>query len=454
MELVVVVVLFILIMIGLARPYIGMLALLVVMQLDPGELYPSLAPLHLERVVAGFVLIAFFLHGEKWRFPAPNRWLLAFYGAMILSIPLAFWRANSLASCVQFLEIIVYVMLATALLTTELRIKWFILTFVLLTDWLGGSALYNYTHGIWQVRMNVDRAIGITNTAGDPNTLALTLVASIPLAIALVVRPNPLWMRSIGIASIAMSCVTIVDTGSRGGAAGIVFLIVLLLIRKPKNLIFLPVLIALSPIVWMAIPQQYKARYETVNHLKSDASYQERILSWEGGIAMFESNPITGIGTGNYTYGNGSKYWPGKGRKVWLDAHSLYFKLIGELGLLGVFTFGGFVICVFRLNSRVRNELEERKASKFLQELPGLFSIIFYQLLFAGYASHDLYRSTWYIVGAMAASVSLLPILQKSVSAEASAHLDQNALPGLEGEWSSALLPDLHRQIPILDPHA
>ncbi len=445
MEFVVVAILLILAMVGLVRPYIGLLAFLIIMELQPGELYPSLAPLHLERIVAVLLVGSFLLHGEKLRFPAPTRWMLAFYGAMLVSIPLAFWRANSISSCISFLEIVVYVVFATALLTTESRIRWFILVYVLLVDWLGGTALYNYAHGIWQVRMHIERAIGITSSAGDPNSLAATLLFSVPLSIALMTRTNPLWMRIIGLGSIAMDAVMVVDTGSRGAALGVLFLVFLLLFRKPKNLLYLPVLIALSPLVWSVIPQQYKARYETLNHLKDDASYQNRILSWQGGIKMFESNPLTGIGAGDYTYANGVKFWPGAGRKHFLNAHSLYFKLIGELGLVGLFTFGGYLICVFRLNWRLRKLLAERNVSGFLRPLPSLFIIILLQLLFEGYAAHNLYRTQWFVVGAMAASISLLPMLQQPVAVEAGDLAEVSGQPVLDGEWSPALLPALRR---------
>lgn len=443
-------VLSVLAIIGLARPYIGLLALLIVMELDPGELYPYLAPLHLERIVALILLISFLIHGEKLRFPAPIRWFLAFYGAMILSIPLALWRGNAVAACFSFLEVVVYAIFVTALLTTERRIKWFIFTFVMLIDWMSASAIWNYAHGGGYVAMHIYRAVGITSAGGDPNTMSLTLLAAMPLAIALAGRTSPAWMRVIAVGSIGVSLVTIVETGSRGAAMGVIFLIVLLMARRPKNLLYLPLLIVISPLIWMAIPQQYKARYETVDHLKTDESYQNRILSWRGGVAMFESNPITGIGAGGYVSANGTKFWPGIGRKHYLDAHSLYFKILGELGLIGVITFAGFVICVFRWNFRIRRELERRNVSAFLLNLPGLFSIIFLQLLFAGYASHDVYRHTWYVVAAMASSVGLLPILlQQPASIEKSVDgvaLDQSVL---DGEWSPALLPVLRNKVPV-----
>lgn len=453
MELVIVFVIFVLAMVGLTRPYVGLLALLIVMELQPGELYPQLAPLHLERIVAALLLVAFLVHGQKFRFPMPMRWFLGFYGAMILSVPLSFWRGGALGACASYLETVVFVIFVTALLTTEERIKWFILTDVLLVDWLGGSALWNYAHGVLIVRMNIDRAIGITSSAGDPDTLAITLLITIPLCIALMARSNPLWMRAIAMASAAVYLVTIVDTGSRAAASGVVFLALMLVFRRPKNLIYLPILVALGPLVWMVIPQQYKARYETVKTLKTDLSYQNRILSWEGGVAMFESNPVTGIGAGDYTAANGMKYWPGNGRKTFLNAHSLYFKLLGELGLLGIITFGGYLICVFKLDFRLRKQLAEVDASRFLLGLPAMFSIILALLLFDGYAAHNLYRDTWFLVGSMAASVAMLPMLQRVTETVA----DESGAPAgrqIEAQWSPALLPALREQVPTQVPHS
>jgi O-antigen ligase len=441
-------ILFVLAMIGLSRPYIGLLAMLIVMELQPGELYPHLAWLHLERIIIVMLLVSWFLHGAKLRMLAPTKWFLAFYGAMIAAIPFAFWRGNSAGSCFYFLEIVIYVIATTALLTTEKRIRWFILVDVLLVDWMGGSALWNYMHGVWQYTMDIERAIGITSSAGDPNTMATTLLLSIPFSIALMARGNPVWMRIVALLSIALACVTIVDTGSRAGAMGIVFVISMLIFRKRRNLVWLPILICLSPVIWSVIPQQYKARYETVDSLKTDLSYQNRIRSWHGGIAMFESNPITGIGPGNYAIANGEKFWPGEGRKVWLDAHSLYFKLIGELGLLGVITFGGCLISTFLLCLRLRPQLKDANVLRFTKELPGLVMIMLCQLLFAGYAAHDLYRSMWFITGAIAVSVQLLPALQQTSTAEQLALAGmENA--GTEGDWSPALLPALRNRIPL-----
>ena len=169
---------------------------------------------------------------------------------------------------------------------------------------------------------------------------------------------------------------------------------------------------------------------------------------------MFKSSPITGIGAGNYTDANVMKYWPGNGRKTFLNAHSLYFKLLGELGLVGVFTFGGYLICVFRMNFQVRKELLAHETSSFLRILPAMLNIILCLLLFDGYAAHNLYRDNWYIVGAMVASISLLPMMQQQITETEPSHLGAAAPLTIEQKWSPALLPALRKEVPIEVPPA
>jgi hypothetical protein len=76
---------------GLSEPFFGLLALLTVYIVEPGELYPSLAVFHLERTLALLILVSFLMHGNKLRFPSITKKFLAFFGAMVVGIPLAFW---------------------------------------------------------------------------------------------------------------------------------------------------------------------------------------------------------------------------------------------------------------------------------------------------------------------------------------------------------------------------
>lgn len=410
MEVVVILVIAALGLRGISKPFVALLALTVVHIVQPGELYPHLAVLHLERVMAFFVLISFFVHGNKFVFPPVTKWFLAFYGAMILAIPLAFWRGNSVAFCLMFLQVVCFHLLIVALLNSEQRVKTFILTNVALIGWLAGTAAYSYAMGVRIVTMGIERASGLTSSGGDPNTLALTLVSTMPLELMLMTKGNSKWVRVIGLVVLLLSIYTVVITGSRTSFFNMLFLVVLLMFADWKRkLKFLPLVVIVLPLLWIVVPEQYKQRYETVDKLKDDESYQNRLISWEGGFHMFLHNPITGVGPDNYTNANGEKYWPGPGRKHYLNAHSQFFKLLGELGMLGIVTYVGYLINLFRLNNRLRKVLRDRGASLALQRYPVYCQISLCLLLFAGYSTHNTYRIQWFLLGAISAAVSRLP---------------------------------------------
>jgi O-antigen ligase len=402
---------------GLSDPFFGLLGLVAVNEIQPGELYPVLAPLHLERVLAILVLISVIAQGRKLKFPPITRWFLAFYGAMLIAIPLAFWRSNSILACMAFFSVVFYHVMLVSMLETEEQIRRIVLLFVALTAWLGGSAVYEYHAGIRQFAMGIDRAEGVTSSGGDPNSLAITMVVTMPLMCLLFLHGKSLAIRLFSLASFAIALVTIITTGSRTAFLAFILLMLMMVFRRPKNLKFLPLLVLAAPLFWMAIPQQYKVRYESIRQRDDDESYTNRLLSWQGGEQMFLHNPLTGVGPNNYADANGMRYWPGTPRH-WLNAHSLYFKVLGELGIFGIITFGGYVICFFRLNLGLSRRLRTETTSKFLQEFPGFCNLSIILLLFDGYSAHDLYRAHWYTFGALSGAIALLPLKASASSAE------------------------------------
>ena len=124
---------------------------------------------------------------------------------------------------------------------------------------------------------------------------------------------------------------------------------------------------------------------------------------------MFKDNPLTGVGTGEFSNANGAKYWPGPRPKLWLNAHSLYIQLLAELGLVGVLAFTFFLVTLFRLNRRLSQQLASvADCPSWMRQFPTACMLTLLVLLFAGYSSHNLYRSTWYMVAALTASLQLI----------------------------------------------
>lgn len=407
LAVIVVVVVVVLMVKGLSDPFMALLAFVAVYEIQPGELYPALGVLHLERILLAFILVVFAANKMRLRFPSVTKKFLAFYGAMIVAIPLAFWRLNSARFDLMFLEIVIYHLLLVAMLDSEERIKKYLLLYMGLVAWIGANALYEYHIGVRQFQMGIDRAEGLTSSGGDPNTLATTMVITMPFVFLLFTKGTSKRLKLYGILLLLIYAVTVIDTGSRTAFLAMILFLFMIVFQKRKNWKFLPVLVLALPLMWLVIPAQYKARYESIKDRNHEESYTDRLKSWQGGVQMFLHNPVTGVGPGNYTDANGEKYWPAYPR-VWLNAHSLYFKLLGELGIVGVITFFVYTISVMRLNFALTRRFKKEKLRPVVSQLPYACILVYILLFFEGYTGHNTYRSQWYTVGAVTAALSLL----------------------------------------------
>ncbi len=330
---------------------------------------------------------------------------------MFLSVLLAFWRTGAFMTALDFGKIVIYHVLIVNLVTTRRRFHTFLFVFVILIGWFAGSSINAYRHGeYYYAGEHLARAEGLTSAGGNPNELGLTLVSALPL-VALLALSGTSRDRLVGLAVAGMSVWTVIITGSRSSFLTMVALLAAFIFSKKKRLLFLPIAAALLAVVWAVTPPEYKQRYISVENRNQDESYLNRKLAWEAGWAMWKDYPLTGVGAGNFPDANGGKYWPNADptRRIWLNAHSLYLQLLAELGLCGVLAFGYFVFQLYRLNNQMSEGLARLDDTpKWLRFFPTACSLCLFVLLFDGYSSHDLYRSTWYMLAAMSACVGAM----------------------------------------------
>ena len=414
---------------GLFDPFVALAALLADTIIRPGDIFPLFAVLHVERMLFVVVVVSMLTHGGKLQVPPLTRTMLLFYIACLASVPLAFWVSNALTNALNFGKTIVESVIASSLIQTRKQLRMYLLLFVGLVGYLAVSTYLQYRAGSFYFAMGVDRPIGLGGAANNPDTLGLTLVLTLPLIALFMTKGNTLSIK-LGMIAVAAACLlTTFITGSRGSVLTLILIAGVAALRSRKRWILIPAAVLLGCAIWAALPAQYQTRYLSVEHLKKNGSYALRVISWRGGWHMFLHNPLTGVGIGNYTDANGSKYWPGPGRKVWLDAHSLYFKLLGELGALGVIAFASFVWTFFKVNREMgrRMRAAPERYPPWLRGYPRACNYCILGLLYCGYAYHDLYRDTWYTLAGVSAALFL--ILQREDGAEAIAPASGEAVP-------------------------
>lgn len=173
----------------------------------------------------------------------------------------------------------------------------------------------------------------------DPNYFSMTVVASIPLAITLIIKERYPFLKMLWIFSILFLIFSIILSQSRTGlfSVTVVFLytVFFLLQRKRKEVFFIAVPLV---IIIIAIPSVFWYRlflfWQSVStNIKADYSTVHRFLLLSSAFDVFIKNPIFGVGLGNFE-AIAARY-----TQYPMVCHNTYLEIAANLGLLGLIPF-------------------------------------------------------------------------------------------------------------------
>ncbi len=394
----------------LARPYLGLLLYTVAYVLRPGELYPSLAVLHLERVLGVVTLasVAFEMYRREGKLlvdgSRQTKWFFALLVAMLLSVPFSFWVSYAAGQLVDMFKILAFYLMIVHLVNTRRRMKIFTATYLVLVVYLAATSLKDYYTGGYAFAQGIERAVGETSAGGDANALGATLGSAVPLFLLLARWIRGFWKRGLLLAGLAACGWTIVLTGSRASLLGLLTAMAFLVWTSRHRILWAMLALAAFAILFTSLPRQYKQRYSTIVQATSgdlDGSSRARLQVWKAGAAMVLDHPLFGVGAGCFGTAHAMAYSP-PGQRNWLQAHSLYVQVPAELGLVGAVAFFGFMFQFLLLNRRAYREIRIRGPGWRMEGviLQGIFGG-FVVLLVSGFFGHTLFRSTWYMFAAM-----------------------------------------------------
>jgi O-antigen ligase len=392
---------------GIFKPFEGLLGLLAVTMMNPGEIWPVITAIHIERLLVLVTAIGMFLRPEPFIYPKVTKRLFVFWAAMFVSIPLSYWPGGALSFCLDFGRIILYHFLIANLVDSQKKFLILIIVFAVLIGWVAGGALWGYMHGSFDpmaIRNGFERATGLTESNGNPNTIGLTMVSGLPIVVLLLGSTK--WQKLLGMLITLAALAATVLTGSRTGFANLCILSLLFMFNR-RAIKFLPFLLLAAIVTWVVMPQQYKDRYSGILSVasgkKNDESYEAHRMAREAGYAMIKDYPITGVGAGQFPIADGQKYWPGY-PKLWENPHNLYIQLPAELGIIGVAAWLSFVVplagIVFRLRKLFATPAYAHLSSP-LRNFPRACLFSLGALLIGGMFGHVLYRHTWYMLAGM-----------------------------------------------------
>jgi probable O-glycosylation ligase (exosortase A-associated) len=199
---------------------------------------------------------------------------------------------------------------------------------------------------------------------GDGNDFAWFLVTALPMALHLILGKRRILTRLFGLGGSGLILIGVMGTQSRGAFLGVAatFLYAWLFVARKKALGAIALACGVVAGVIMA-PAGYFNRIQTVAEYEQDNSAQARLEAWTSAIHMAIDFPL-GTGGGNFSSVHGRLYLPeegtgrvGWGGRRWTNAHSIYFKVLGEYGFLGLGMLLWTLYALFMQNTATRARL-------------------------------------------------------------------------------------------------
>ena len=388
----------------------------------PYEYWPILGTFHVERIYM-IVLLVSVLNSKNKHYVshAINKSVLWFLLAIIAAALFAFDKSVAFESVQEYCKLLIFYFLIILTIRDEKDLKVFLFAYIVIMFlYVGKSAWEFFVNDNYWWRMGIKRMKGIDTSYGDPNSLAASIVYSLPFGWALFrLGLEQRWQRILlwGYGVLALVC--IIYTGSRSGMVATILFLLLLLMFSSRKIIGILLIPLLLFGVWNTMPESYKIRFiSTFAEAGADEAGQKgaydsahgRLAGLEQGYKTFLSHPVFGMGPGNFKYTWGG----GTGEIIGMSAHNLYGQLLGELGGVGSVAFVALMWTIFMTHWRVRKVVIDQlihcpesgeSANAEKQALLMLVSSASLQtlalLLFNGNFGHNLFRYNYLWVGAI-----------------------------------------------------
>jgi len=365
------------------RPAIACLGFIIFVYFRMHEAIPSLYPLRLPLIIALLMLLMLVLkllmQEIKVYWTPELKYFL--YFSLVVTVGIVFAEDRELALNAwtsMYTKTIVFVFAVAWLFYQTKDFEQFNKVLLWCGIILGFIAIYNYTNNTIDLRnthgmLRVTIGLQLGSMLGDPNDLALIFLLPISVSIAyLLTAKASIFNRLLSFIALPTMLCAVKFTQSRGGLLGVLSVITVFLMQKIKSK-FLLILIGgllLSAII-IGSGAFSRSVYDASGSLEDSA--MGRWVVWGNAIKMAGKNPFFGVGIANFTHSHFNE--------LNKSAHSIWFQILGDTGVLGFIFFMLFAIPIWIKNYKMLKILK----AKYLTDrkrFAGLY--VTAQTLFAG----------------------------------------------------------------------
>lgn len=224
----------------------------------------------------------------------------------------------------------------------------------------------------------------VISTFGNPNVLGEYLLLLIPVCAGFVLSKPDKFNKIISCVILALLCLCMVYTYSRGNWIGLIVAMILFFMFYDGRIVWLGVLFAFF--IPMLLPQNVINRFMSVGDT-GDTSTSYRVYIWMGTIAMLKDYWISGIGIGSEAFNMIYPFYSYSGI-VAPHSHNLYLHIIVENGIMGIIAFLVIVFTYFRM--AISTIVSEKNDKMLKAVITGLSAGMF------GYLLQGMFDNVWY----------------------------------------------------------
>jgi putative inorganic carbon (HCO3(-)) transporter len=316
----------------------------------PGNYVPPLNALHLNSLVPLIAILGTII----WKTPVSNEEFLSQKNTRLMGVLLGLLVFSTLFATVTdfaftvtknvFSYMLVYWVLVRQIGDYQ-RLKWLFLTLTLVHLIVAGLNPALFT--------NPDSRVGINSGGflGDGNDFSLSVNICVPLLLFVLLEAKSKIAKfalALGLLTLMMA---VVATKSRGGTLAFAAVMLYFWWGSQRKAMMAALFTLVLAIVLAMAPASYFERMGTMADTEEGSS-AGRIEAWKEGVKMAARNPLMGAGAGHFPLAFGTAT---EGR--WKTAHSIYFLLLGELGIPGIAVLLTFIFSNILANRRLQVEI-------------------------------------------------------------------------------------------------
>ncbi len=367
----------------LVGAYFSLLLFMVVYCARPEDWIPGLSVVPLAKIAGVLALLALMFSLRQLRPSLPREviYLIILVGQLFFAAGMSpVWRGGAVQQTLDFAKVLLIVIVMSVALNTASRLRRLIFV-------QAASVAVIAAVAVWKGHLLGGRLEGTLGAYySDPNDLALAIIISLPLCLALLFLSRGRLQRVTWGLAILVMLYAVFSTGSRGGFVSLVVTAVVFLWEfaiQGRRRYLLALTVLASAILWQfsgsVLVGRLKGTFNQQEDIAAayDSAEARRQLFWRS-VEVTKEHLIFGVGPGNFQEISG----------LWRETHNAFTQLSSEGGVPAFVLYVLILWCGFK-NLMATNRLARERPESRLLARALLASL-------AGYVAGSVFLSVGY----------------------------------------------------------